>query len=891
MSLATHCFTAPEDDLDDPWVAGHTHAGTAAPTGVGPPTDPDGSTSTGRAFVPRFISAFPPPVNAMWSVARCVMVVARSSTAGTRGRFAAVEDLNKAIAALARRGLDVPTLPSNEQLHAMLAAATPVVSRNEGKAIRNYFVTLDYRATHGIYIVLSTGSAKKVDDKFAQPFMARLTAEVAEVRPCLVWAYRLDRVTRNAWAFGQPMLVLSEIGAYIGDMRRGIRSATGSEAVLVFFDAWASEDEAEKMPHKTRQGMVMKSDLELVSGCGHFYVNVTPPPGFTTVRVTTRSRSPKGDRFLVLDSPQHLPQAAQMLTPGVHVGQADQVENVRWLLQHLGRPGWSVEKLAAQLAARGFSHGTLRRWQGADAVVKKERRFGAFQAIVNNLAVYETGQWTVRLGISTIDDPVLSGLVPPDGPWATAADFARIRRFLRARARRETQRTKLVLGGHPVTFDGAEFALRTAPGTPGKYVRPHAYCLVDRFSRIRVPGTPVLDAAGLSGVIAESIAAAGDAAVPLAEVDLTPDAQQLAATHDAQLIEVEVGVQESRLQDLQQQSSALISSGVTGALLRDVAQQYDQLDQVVLPEIRRRLADANALVTQLRRARIRKRPELVADALLQLVATLSDPHDQTMRPTLRQSLSTLVVTVAPVEHQGPKSLRCTISGVLAVASGPDDLLIEISGSWLQGPVATRSETVERSVARLAAGIPLAEQPLPRRVVWHALIAERLGMGIGAAADMHCRDPRILRVLTRLHLSSHLPLDEVARILGEPVDFVHRVAVVSAARRDLRWCRPGGVRIRTLMASARANDGWLRYADQPGDPVKAKTALQALASEFRDLFDTHPGIGYRMRPCSWCGVRALAVPRIDEPVGAVCRACRRDQAGFEWPAEPYDQYLQ
>ena len=143
------------------------------------------------------------PVAHIWSPDRPIVVAARNSGQdGRNSRRQAINDLLDACDRLTAAGCDISAaLPSEESLDELLRNAVPVRSKDkEGRVFLNRMVTIDLRPTHGVYVVLSVGTGRKLDEQGTQPFVQYLAQTVISIEPCLVFAKRLDRMSRRAWA-------------------------------------------------------------------------------------------------------------------------------------------------------------------------------------------------------------------------------------------------------------------------------------------------------------------------------------------------------------------------------------------------------------------------------------------------------------------------------------------------------------------------------------------------------------------------------------------------------------------------------------------------------------------------------------------------------------------
>ena len=397
-------------------------------------------------------------------------LIGRNSTAsGQKGREQAIKDLRRAAEGLARKGVDVrPFLPDDAELGGRLMTA-PVersVDAN-GHPFTNRFVEI-YISQLRVVVLLSIGTARKLDDGGIQPFVNRLERIVRRQTIVLVYSKRLDRLTRNAWALGPVALALGD--NYLGDNDHDIRRVSGIESILIFFSAQQGEMEAETLAVKSREGRVDATGTRMVKGVVAIGVAQTPPAGFGRVRLRADNGG-SGRCVLYLDDKRWRPDRST-----VAYGLAEtldgttppsQVENVRFALTHLGLPGWGGSEVAQALTKRGYSTISYRSIHGAASCFPPGRRADVvLQSILANLDVYESGQLTVAIDSFLRSSVVIEGCFPPDGPWATAEDFERIRRYRAQGGMRFDGRILLTLAGLQVEVNGTAASLVTADRKP-----------------------------------------------------------------------------------------------------------------------------------------------------------------------------------------------------------------------------------------------------------------------------------------------------------------------------------------------------------------------------------------------------------------------------------------
>ena len=365
------------------------------------------------------------------------VIAARYSTpGGRRAREMAVADLFEAVQSFAEyTGIDAePFLPDAETLCAQLTKGDKVKSWSaDGTFFTNQFLEIDLITEVGIYLVVSTGSAKKTDETLLQPFLTRLEAIARQVGAAALFSYRMDRIVRKAWAFGPIMLLAESTDMWIGDSRKGPRPYSSDRAKELFDDADQAEKGASLVPQQTMKGKRRRTQRQMREGRAAIGFGAAAPPGLMTVRM--RDGAGSGARMLFIDSPPCRPAAEDVAygMPEVYGDDGlpvDQVQNVRWVLANLARPGWSETAVGEQLVHRLWSTDKIRRAGGTAAVASLSGNVHSYVAtIVKNLSVYEEERWKVPESDAYGKPPIyIEGIRPCDGlPWATPEDFARIR--------------------------------------------------------------------------------------------------------------------------------------------------------------------------------------------------------------------------------------------------------------------------------------------------------------------------------------------------------------------------------------------------------------------------------------------------------------------------------
>lgn len=826
-----------------------------------------------------------------------ILIIGRNSgEAGMAPPVAAVKSLGTAVNWLADHGIDVRALiPDDGELIRRLRNGELVVSeRPGGGKFRNRFVVIDL-APFPVVLLLSIGSAKKLDDTFTQPFVHFLARLCADVQPILLFATRIDRLVRHAWAFGEPMTVLEALGGYAGDERGNFVRPSGVEAIQVFFDASNAQAGAETIPIQSRNGQVSATGDRMVDGRVPYGVGSQPPAGIARVRMRAGASEGPSELFLEMPGVLPRPEAVAYGLPevfdedGRHV---DQVANVMWALSVLGKRDWPDRRVARHLALRKFSTAGLRSIKhdtSAVATAADAERGGVVQSLYRRLDFYETGRLECRS--DRFGPIVVEAVLPPGGSWATAADFRRIRRHLATGTERYSTRAAGTFTGIHVEVNGVPARMFMRDGT--KYrVRAHG-------RRCAVPGRAAFTHDQLASAIVQAIADAGDAAVhlvPIADDTSDPELCTLAATRRP--IELELIGRRQRLTSLRERIHEKLDDGspvLTGRLAADVNKEYNALAERVD-------ADERALVeidvaAERRRSDLRSEASRVrVDSLLDMVASLRNPTDMTYRRAWRAGLHDLRLTVTDLTEHDTTGRRFELDGWLGVGDGADDdttFRLPLQASWMTGAASKASERVEAIVDQMRGGIPYSRSSVPGAKRLRGEVCNRLGPpGRMLAA---CDDSRILRIAMAATVDlGGRSNDEIAALLKEPVALVERVSQrFCLTRQRGSWyqaCSP----MRAALYAVAERDGVVLPTQIVPGHAASWTEVRHLLSgaEHRHLFtidDERAELVARCE-CSPDLLPSFAEMVIAEPAGPVCRRCWRDRLGVKWPRSVYEHYV-
>ena len=819
-----------------------------------------------------------------------IVVGTRNSTnIGAKGREQAVKDLNRAAEGLAGAGLDIrPFLPSAKEMERRLASASKQKSVDgQGRTFTNSFVEMVIPECR-VIVLLSTGTARKLDGDGLQPFVARLTQIITRQNTVAVFCKRIDRLSRNAWALATAMSALHD--GWVGDTVYGFRRVSGIESILIFFNAQQGEMEAETLSVKSRNGRVDATGTKMVDGQVRIGVSTTPPAGFGRVRLRTDVGS-AGGCVLYLDDERWRPERSKVaygLAEGVDSSKpASQVENVRFALRHLGLPGWGQSRVAKQLAARGFSTVGYRQTRGASATFPADRRADVvLKSILSNLDVYESGRLNIVIDEAASIVVTIDGCIPPDGPWATPADFKRIRRYLAEGGMRFDGTVRLVLTGLRLTANGVASKLVTADRKP-RTEPPKSYRIeiADEVGGRTMPlEAPHVDAAALNDAVAKALIAAADQLIEFVPVSVDPSDRQHELTRELGVKKVELAHLEERSRDLKER--VINSAGLAGtAILAELAADYEEIVTTAIPNVTADIASLEASIDEEDRSTRLDSSDLQAAAMAHLLASLRDPRDTTYRRLLKGALVDSTLTVAPRLGGGHDF---TFASSLRIREDDATATIPVEASWVQGQ--PEGPGVRQVLDALAKGTPYRDLEVSAPDSLLTEICQHLGVERKDCIFLNVTDPRVLRVgMAVLHGREGRSDAELASALDVPEALVRRVARLwTAPKRSAHWlstartCVYGVIHAHLSAADGVADDETLAAAGI--SVVSAKTALK----RFDDVVRVEHG--WKITPCRWCGDARRAVSRLHEVDSSICLGCRRDRAGVEWPADPYDGYL-
>ena len=390
-----------------------------------------------------------------------VAVARNSNPSGPGARQQTIADALDVKDRLASLGVDLRDFPTEDEMNVALQKAAKVTHRMaDGSTFDSRTATFD-RTSDGYVLILSTGSAKKIDEQGMQPWVETLRNAVLRFNAVVVAATRFDRMLRYKWSIGRVLEPIEQRRGWVID-EMVAEEVNDQSAVIFFLRACIAEAEATKTAKNTRNGFRRHSGSEMVNGVVAVGAPQACPPGVIRLRVIGTGIAGRANSLWILDSPRYLP-ARNRIVEWVPKPGADQVENVRWVLSQLGRPKVTKASIADGLLERGWTTDGLRRRHGVDATwqsrhgSKRSKAYAAIDSIVKNLSFYEDGK--IDVGVGAGHEPIhLSNCFPTDGPWASPQDFARIRR--RPPAQQPREAVRLQFTGLRVKFNGVDGVLR-----------------------------------------------------------------------------------------------------------------------------------------------------------------------------------------------------------------------------------------------------------------------------------------------------------------------------------------------------------------------------------------------------------------------------------------------
>lgn len=846
----------------------------------------------------------------------CILVLSRASGHGAKARELAARTAHSAIELLCHHsGLDfMPVVPSIDTIVGLLeSASTEVTKRSDGQEMRHQFVLIDLTDVAPLKLLVSTGTGRFVDESLSQPFIVRAANEYLKQNACLVAVKNSTRSGRHAAGTAMLMSAISmnngavcdEDGLGVVDLGRNLTS---------YIRGLNAEEQAKGMPEAVRRAQLTRTGHEMIAGRVQCHTASACPPGFGYAWLKSAGGSPDV-RVLFLDSDACRPSddkvaygLSEVRYPSGHARagfRVDQVENVRFALTHFGKTGWSTQKIVDALIKRHYSTDQYRNCHGADAHITKGAAHSVLDSILANLELYETGILRRSVG-GGVEPLLISGCVPPDGPWADPLDFARIRTVRRERKAIRDTYTTLTFSGLHATLDDAPVVMLTDNGR----TRKSRTGQLPYYTFFRADGYPNVTRAAASNrslppmEFAESIVRGlMDAAeLPLDAFD--PD--EAAPSSDPELsrlrtsqarLSMEIEALERQREGLVRRLAEFDADGepvLRGALLVDAQAHYNRVVEEELPSLTRRHVTVSQELDDILARQPKAAP---ADLLLHLVESLRNPTDRRFRANWLTSLHDVAFISSLGMRDCWKIKVVEWSGRIALTNGEEEVSVPFSGRFEYAPKGPLQDPIEAQARMAAAAMTSGVVPssLSRRSSRLRLqeVAKELGVAPGHMLLNGCDDPRILKTATAL-LRFRGSISDVVAETSEIDAFVRRVRDVHMKQDAERpWRKePSTLRVAFYVVAAR-NEGLVTSADLV--QMDVNTSLGQVYNVFSEFKQTSPRWssarkqGYRLASCECGSVKALLLS-IPEPVGTVCASCRLDEAGIEWPAEAYDRYL-
>jgi hypothetical protein len=636
-------------------------------------------------------------------------------------------------------------------------------------------------------------------------------------------------------------------------------------------------------------------------------------------------------------------------TPGRALVPVDQVAVLRRFYEVFLTDDWSVTKTGELMADLGFSSESLRRrprrgGPSAEATVRSDHRGGDASKICHLIWSHRHFHQTGDLIVRVPGGEVTYEVEMPDGrPIATRDQIARI---TAAKARLASLRPRArvyLLTGLPATLNGQPAVLEpenrraeglqwmfridgppvaTARAHGGRATsdapasRPGRAAATAAGGRRRAPTVPLPHTVWVSAVVRSMVE--GEV-LPVLRPSRHQERELLQAAVDKAVLE---------LKDAKQHHEAALEHAQKPELRGNTLQAAVDAEEAADLEVCRKQTKVRLAENALRQEHAREAPPSLdlADFLDWCVA-LRDPADPRLRRVLQHSIvdfeaeSTRTIRQAQLTEQ-----QITFRHGLRVRDDDGQVWeVRVEGQHRLGSALQTGARVYAALQAMHAGVPLRQTFGAGWRDWMPLARQALtGTPAAGSVLVNVTDPRLLRLgMAICHpllpepdwdACGHPTTPETmprmtsppltqrqrarrARDLGESPALLHRLADLYGTRHGRKigaWLpSPSPVLARLVDQAAKpvhvgtlsalppaARDGLLEISRRPGTNTRAAEGSTSGASG--DVWVQVPA-------CHWCGSRRRMVLGLREPVGLVCRACRRDDAGEIWPARPYGRY--
>lgn len=831
---------------------------------------------------------------------RWIVLVARNSgQGGKRARQLAADEVYKAAQGLQdKTGIDVmKALPTRASIVTSLEQAKSIKSLDPtGASFTNEYVTITLSSVK-IIIFVSTGSGKKLDALYMQPFVQELIALTLLHKPALIFANRLDRIFRRMLTGAELLNVIEAVGGYLGDSEGGIRSADTLMQLMTLMEASGAEKEAALIPRKTREGMIAGTDSVMVNGSLRYAMMSTPPAG--TIRLTLKSeKGTTGAKMLYLDDPKYFPEESDVLMgyPDKSlVKKKSNVELIQWALKHLGLPGYTQATVGEYLAAQGFSTPGIRRAHGVNACFeptdKAVRRHLPMRAILFNLEFYETGVLKISLGVAGVKDFDVTGCFPLPGKWAQPSDFKRIKRYLSE----STGGGPGVLGLVGVTVQTVGGLCRLSTTHNIVNSKEPAYDLLEigeQQGRRSFPALP-------HSVLAESIIVGLIKATETVWIPIESQADHVNPGLQAEIVKVGISIESSirRCEMILNQINEFDDFGIPlldSQTRQDLGSLRTQILTEVLAPEKKRLEDLerHLYVEMEKQSQISvAAPDNLLNAL---IASLKDHSNTTYNRLWKSCLKIESMTKVKSISRGHGKATLIWRGTLKISSFSNTFEIPFSGSFATGTAMKVDERVQATIKLLGQGIPITEMEIPQMRELKSSVAQAMGIESRRFNLGSCLDPRILKIGVFVINQPTMTDAQIGIHFDEPELLISRIRE-SFLRQPFgsRWVSSPSVVKSNWFYTASLNQGLVTQAEllKLGSSnwvdnfcKMKRTALKS------DAWLGMAGMSAQLAPCEYCGSFRRSTSRLFEPVGMICLDCHLDEAKLNWPSDPYDQWL-
>lgn len=763
-----------------------------------------------------------------------------------------------------------------------------------------------------LLLSLITGSGSLVDLERSQPASSAVAGLLQRYPVGLLYVTELSRFGRVPWPLREVVYALEELTARLGsapwlgagtdmdgDRRHrpvALEEVTHQTGYRLFAQAQRAEAEADTTVRRTRDAARTRA-LEhptMSDGRAAYFGAGTVYPGLAVVR-TLSDRGRRGEAIVFRDEPASRPDAGQIsgLLPQQFDDRGRPVDHagiVRWMLHHLGTPGWGDHEVAAEAERRRFSYDALRRLHGQNAAFHAggapDHKLMAL--LLRHLEEYRTGVLNVALG-DRLEPVTITGT----GRWLDEADYQRLL-HRRQRTTRGRQHARLFTG-MPVLVDGQPGRLQASRRRRDGTV---TYVVLDpdhgrqRLGSRDHPIPPLPERVVLQQLF--TVLADRQATFTPPDTDLPQEDERLTteqATLRRKITEL-THRQRLRMDEIDPASRSRPGSSA----IAELHQRFDAT-AVELSLLRDQVRHLEA-----RRVSLQEDPNLgglpVGDLWsLAAVATGREPP-----PPLRLAVQGAIRGFLISRPAGGSGRDCDRSPRFAFTLTVHDRAVGTREVPVDGDYPTWGERqADRRVHGVLAAMRNGQPPLRQGLCisdWRPRLRVALGTR-GPARALVILEPELLRMAMAVcHPPAAEPSTDGA-LCGPPLND----EAVSALAAETGWPEPLLVRLRQLHTNQdQAIAMWLHFrapataalyaAGRRQRRLMLTTAQRFLLGTSRTAIDwtRHADDSVALRPCAYCDRRRTTLIRLRESTGGVCRSCRRDRCGVTWPAT-YDTYLE